>query len=535
MPGKRDGRQPGTGEADPAIEAQVDRALSALEDLVLSGRAADIPRWTAVLWHNRLETERVLLRRLANGTVRVPALFLEVLAGLGGARAGALLRQVAANRGAPDLLRLEARRRAGWPAGGAPRARLGFLRTLRDPLTALRAYAAMACGHPVPDGETSEELLAHLLALPGAERAALAARLSAELGPGVAWLLRGLLAAPDAATRELAVAELLDLRDRGAAAALDRLARSAAPARVRAAAEVAVRRLSLRVVRRDRPGSGTGKQAPGRRPPQVRRPGGPPALAFDRALISAVDGQGTQIVGVVWSWDADTRLVVQFGVGDEGGLVAVGGSMRVPREQAQRLVQRAAQRGRPVAGATLAEARTAVLWAAERHLRGGTLPPPAFALWEPYLYEGLVPEPAAAAAPGAAGLRLDADGGPPAERAVEELLSSPFCAGWQFSAERVAAVLRELGLAEPAPGPRYTALLAALCTPQTRALLGERLRRQAWVLDRCGRRDLRDAALGCARQVEVAAPEQLADLPLLRGMLARGLRALRLPGAPARR
>lgn len=531
-PGSSSGDAGGPVE-DPAATAQVERALTALEELVLSGRAADIPRWTAVLWHHRAETERVLLRRLATGTVRVPALFLEVLAGLGGTRAQTLLRQVATSPEVPDMLRLEARRRAGWPERSGARARANFLRTLRDAGGALRAYAAMAEGTPVPDGEIAGEVLEYLLALSGEQRLALAARIAGELGPGASWLLRGLLSAPDVVSRELAAGELLELRDRGAAAALDRLARSPAPASVRAAADVATRRLSLRTLGPP----GTGAQGAGQgqasasdsaaqhRKAARRASNAAEAPVFERALVTPVDGHGTQSISIVRAWDADARLVAQFSLA-EGGVVSANGVMRVPREQAHKVLRRSGERGCPLAALSLQEARDAVLWAVERALGEGRLPPPAFALWEPYLYDDLVPR---VGAPPAGGLAILGDPAPKHADAGLDLLSSPFFATWHFSIDRLAAALRELP--EPAEGPaaRYAAVVAAVCPPEAQVLWSERLRRQAWVLDRCGREDLRDAALGCAASVEHATPGELADLPLMRGMLARGLAALRSP------
>lgn len=527
MAGRRgDGSGSGSGgpAEDPAATAQVERALTALEELVLSGRAADIPRWTAVLWHHRAETERVLLRRLASGTVRVPALFLEVLAGLGGARAQTLLRQVATSPEVPDLLRLEARRRAGWTDRSGPRARANYLRTLRDVGGALRAYAAMASGTPAPDGEIAGEILGYLLAMSGEQRLALTARIAGEQGPGVSWLLRALLAAPDAVTRELAVSELLELRDRGAVPALQRLSCSPAPTSVRAAAEVAFRRLSLRSLGGSQPAAGRARGNRRRGTQAV-----PEAPAFERALVSPVDGMGTQSVSIIRSWDADARFVAQFSLGDEGGIESAGGVMRVPREQAHKVLRRIGERGCPLAAVSLEEARGAVLWAVERALAEGRLPPPAFALWEPYLYDDLCPK--ATSAP-SSGLVLAGGADAPAGEATPDLLSTPFFASWHFSLDRLALALRDLP--EPVDGPaaRYTAVLAAVCPPEAQALWVQRLRRQAWVLERCGRQDLRDAALGCAARLEHAVPGDLADLPLLRGMLARGLAALRNPVGP---
>lgn len=521
----------------------MERALTSLEELVLAGRAEEIPRWTAVLWSNRAETQRALLRRLEAGPVRVPGLYFDVLAGLGGSRAAVLMRRVAGNREVPDLLRMEARRRAGWPERTEQRARAAFLRTLRDPTAALGNLVAMGCGLPVPDGEAFGEALGYVLAMPADERAVLAARMTGDFGEAIAWLLRALLAAPDAPTRRLATEELLGMRDRGAIAALDRLARLEPEPESRAAAVVATRRLSLRPVAAiHRPDGGGPARGPlvRSRPPHAPFPGGmaarrPPSgapapggtvLPFERAVVTAIDGNGGQAVTIIRSWDPELRLVVQVFLRDELGILDAYGMMRVPREQTEEMLRLFGDRDCPLVAVSLAEARETVLWAAERAVGEGRLPPAAFSLWEPYLFDDLCPT-APQQTPSAPCLAGDV-APPPVER-VADLLASPFCDSWHFSADDLAPVLQRL-TEDGAPGQtRYALLLSQLCPPPVLLLLAGRLRRQAWLLDRSGRLDLRDAALGSAVGLETMGPPELVDLPILRGMLARGLAALRAP------
>lgn len=505
---------------------------------MLAGRAEEIPRWTAVLWSNRAETQRALLRRLESGPVRVPGLYFDVLSGLGGARAQVLMRRVAGNRDVPDLLRMEARRRAGWPERTEQRARSAFLRTLRDPASALGSLVTMGCGLPVPDGEAFGEALGYLLAMTTEERTVLVARLASESGPAVSWLLRALLAAPDGPTRRLALEELLGMRDRGATAALDRLARWTPDAETRAAARVARLRLSLRSVAAPEGSAAAARPAlrtpspqplprgvrPARRtmPPQATEP----VLAFERAVVTAIDGNGGQAVTLIRTWDAELRLVVQVFLRDDTGILDAYGMMRVPREQTEEMLRLFGDRDCPLVGVSLEEARDVVLWAAERTLAAGRQPPAAFALWEPYLYDDLCPSapPAPPAAP-----CLKGDASPPPGERVADLLASPFCDSWHFSAEDLAPALAALTDDGPAGRTRYAALLDHLCPPAFRDLLALRLRRQAWLLDRSGREDLRDAAIGSAVGLE-RGPD-LADLPILRGMLARGLASLRSPNS----
>ena len=516
LPGGR-GAAPEPGGPAPDVE----RAITMLEDLVLAGRAEEIPRLTAILWNNRAETRQALLRRLQNGSVRVPALLLEVLAGLSGGRASGALRRVAADAEVPDLVRLEARRRSGWPARSEGRTRAAFLQTLHDPSGALQNLVAMGCGDPVPDGEAFEEALGYILALPAAERLHWVQRLAGAYGQGVAWLLRALLAAGDRGTRAAAAEELLRLRDRGSAAALDRLARCRATGGERAGLRVAARRLGLRSV------AGAAGPAPRRHRGVV--PGGIPA--FHEALLTAVDGRGSQAVTIIRAWNPEVRLVVQVLLRDHEGVTAVQGSMRVPREHTAELLRLSGLPDAPLVRVALPEARSVILWAVERRLTQRHIPPAAFALWEPYLFEDLCPAPPADLPPSV--LALAPEGvpeAPPADR-VGELLSSAFCESWQFGVRELAPVLRALSYEGLGGLDRYSALLRQLCRPAARAMLHERLRRQAWVLERSGRPDLRDTALACASQLASASPEQLSGLPLLRGMLARGLAGLRPPRA----
>lgn len=527
MGGKRTGRdRTGEGPGRAASAAQVERALTALEEVVLAGRVEEIPRWTALLWSNREEARRALLRRLETGPVRVPGLYLDVLSGLAGSQAQALMRRVASNAAVADVLRLEARRRAGWPERTEARARVTFLRSLRDPAAAMAALIASGCGLPVPDGEGFGEALAYLLAMTGEERRAALTQAVQDAGASAAWLLRALLAAPDTPTRGLALQSLLTLRDRGALAAIDRLARLSPGGPLAEAAQVALRRLALRAI----PGAGA---AP-RQPPAagVGPRGGPaqePVPAFERAVVTAIDGDGGQALTLVRAWDSELRLVVQVFLRDDAGIVDTYGLMRLPREQVAEMLRLLGDKDCPLVGLSLAEAREVVLWAAERSLLSGRLPPPAFALWEPYFFDDLRPAPPAAppAAPALAGEAVP----PPGER-VADLLASPFCDSWHFPPEDLAPALAALAGDGPLARARYAALLRQVCPPAVRHTLALRLRRQAWLLERSGRGDLRDAALGCAAGLERELDP--AGLPLLRGMLARGLAALRSPSAPGK-
>ncbi len=81
------------------------------------------------------------------------------------------------------------------------------------------------------------------------------------------------------------------------------------------------------------------------------------------------------------------------------------------------------------------------------------------------------------------------------------------------------------------PGPsgsrlterQYRPLIAQLVEPALRARLRQRLRRQAWLLDRNGDSRARDLALAVAAQLAEGTPGDLARLPFLRRLVQRSV------------
>ncbi len=484
-------------------EARVERAVDALQHLILSGRPDGVRRWTAVLWQHRAQALGVVHRRLQARPVRTPGFLLDVLGGLGGEQAPRLLRDVAANPLVPETVRMEARRRAGWPLRER-QARAAFLRTLPDPVRAVLGLVAGALG-PVPDAQGLEEALGYLLAMPAVERVGVTSHLVGEAAPATAWLLRALLASPDDSTRRDAVEALLDARDRGA---VPSLRRCACHGPFRPTAEpmlVAARRLELHAV--DAPRASVARE------PLVTR-----------ALLGPVDGRGGQPVAVLRSWDENAVLVARWIVGDEGGVRSVQGWMRAAPDQAMELCADGSAVRQPLVEASLGQARAAVYWGVEMNLRAGRLPPAAFPLWEPFLHEDLVPTVVPA------GPALLAHTAPePSLDAVTDLLAAPCCRSWQFGPQQIAAALRTVDRRGSGPVQYYTDVVRAVCHPSARSRLAQRLRRQAWVLERAQEERLRDTALGCATQLEAGHAAPLSEQPLLQGMLTRGLAAMRRP------
>ena len=484
-----------------ARAARVALAMDALEHAVVSGQTDGMQRWAAVLWAHRQEAVAVLLRRLQSRPGRVPGLLLDLLAGLGEDGARPLLRQIAANPLIADLVRLEARRRVGWPAH-AGRARATFLGTLRDSVAAVCAAAEMGRA-PLPDVEIWQDTLSHVLTLTAPDRVH-AIRRIAGLGPEAAWLLRAFLVCPDADSRLAAIEGILASRDRGALPALRRSAPYRPHGATAAAAEIAIRRLTMELVG-DR---------------RVSAPRLPPCA---QAFVTAVDGRGAQVLSVLRSWERDNVLLVQVVVRDDRGVAAARGSMHLPHDTAVALCQAL----EPTCEISFAEARAALAWGLERGRTKGKLPPPAFTLWEPFFYENLHPAlPEEDVAP----LQLGGDHPEPGPRAVAALLAAPCSRGWQFSGGQIATAMRaeERRSARPDVGR----ILGDLAPPRVLRRWAQRLRRQAWVLDRSGQGSLRDSALGCATALEHYTYSSEAPEPplVLMGLLTRGLSGPRASG-----
>ncbi len=482
-----------------AKAARVALALDALEHAVVNGQTDNVQRWAAVLWGHRQETVGVLLRRLQSRPGRIPGLLLDLLSGLCGDGARPLLRQLATNPLVADLVRMEARRRVGWPARAA-RARAVFLGTLRDGVAAVCAAAEMGRA-PLPDIDIWQETLGHILACSAPDRVR-AIRCIAALGPESAWLLRAFLICPDAESRLAAIDGILAARDRGALPALRRSAAYRPHGVTSNAAELAIRRLGLELV-------------------GERRPSAPRLPHCAQAFLTSVDGDGAQVLSVLRNWEQDNTLLVQVVVRDDRGIAAARGSMHLPRAEAEPLCQVL----EPTCEISFDEARAVLAWALERGRARGKLPPPAFTLWEPFFYENLHPALSQDVVPP---LALAGDHPEPGPRAVAALLAAPCSRSWRFSKGEISTAVRaETRRTSP---PDIERVLGHIAPPVVLQRWAQRLRRQAWVLDRSGELRLRDAALGCATALEQYGGEAPEPPLVLVGLFTRGISGLHESG-----
>lgn len=460
-----------------ALEPLIERA----ERAVLAGDLASLRALVGQLWPDRLALPELLTRRLIEGRTRAPLLTLELLGGFAGRAAAPYLRRVAEDPAVADLVRWSARRRLGWPARGQARWRLAFLASLRDPDRTLVEAVAQATTAWPPDSELLDEVLAYLCALPSPRRQGVLQRIAGHFGVQAGWLLHAALFIDDAATQRLALAEIGRLRPPGAAGAVARLAASARTATMRAAAAAAAQRLRLRLV------DGAG-------------PASAPLPPLTQALLSAIDGAGHQLACVVRQWPDGLCLVVHFLLHAECGVKAVVGLSRTTADLLASSLASVQERGLPLVAVDLPALRGVLQAALERCAAGRRRLPPSFELWEPALHDHYPPPPHEPVA----SVHLDdaAYGDrPDLLRASVRLAEHPFFQSWCLSGKASALALGVAG--------------------EARAWLRERLRQQAWLLERAGDLATRDVVLAVAAQLATAPEGELARQPFLRRLAVR--------------
>jgi hypothetical protein len=489
-------RRPATPSAD------VDRWLDELDAAFLAADRARMEQCLQPLWKARRQVPEVLTQRLLDDRAEIPAFAFHLLQSFAGARARTYLRRVADERKLPDIVRFGAQRRGGWPERGEAKRRLAFLATLNDAATTLVQATTEAVSRWPPGGEILEEVVAYLAVMaPSARRAALE-ELVAELGDAAAWLLHAALQIPDPASQRLVLGELVRLRDPAAAGPVARLARTARDPALRDEATAALQRLQLRVVDEAAP----------------REP-----LAFppvDRALMSIVDGAGAQVLILVHDLGEAGYALADFLLKEGTGIKDTFGFSHVAPDEAEDVFANFVADAVDVVEVDLAAVRGALAVAVEVNAATGQAILPKFELWEPLVHASY-PPPADEAV-----TRPELDDTPYARRAdllraSGRLAEHPYFETWTFDP---AATATAMTYAPPPAAGRltdrqYQPMLEVLLTPPVRAQLRERLRRQAWLLERVGEPRPRDLALAVAAALAGAPPADLARVPFLRKML----------------
>jgi hypothetical protein len=473
---------------------------------MLTGNLEQAQAVLAPLFNRRAQAAEALAQRLIDGRARLPFLAFQFLDGFGGPRAEAHLRSIAANSRAADIVRWGARRRVGWPERGEGPARLAFLGSLRDPDATLVEAIAQGCEWSPPESEILQEVVDYLAVLPGARRRLVIERALASEINGVSWLVRALLHLNDQSVQRLAISAVVRLRDRGAVGALSRLAQTTVDAELRAEAETAARRLQVEVV------GAAGHSA---------RPVGQAWPAADRVVMTQVDGDGGQAITLTRRSRIGMTMALNIFANDGWGIKDVWGVSRAAGDGfTEFLLEGFEEADLPMVDVDTDAVRGAMVLALQANAATGHPVPPAYELWEPFLHDSYPP-------PAEESLvipELDASRFVGRTDLVESsgvLLNHPLFDAWLFDPEDVLAVLGSV----PLPGRRakrmtdrqYQALVEALVDETTRLRFGQRLRRQAWLLDQLGAESERDVALAVAASLAVGS--HLTANPFLRAMV----------------
>jgi hypothetical protein len=400
----------------------------------------------------------------------------------------------------------------GWPQRGEAKARLEFLLSLKDADATLVEAVVQAGWAWLPDVEVLEEVLAYLTVLPAERRRAVVERAlgEPEPGPALPWLLRALLHLPDAELVRLVIDELVRRRDQAAAGALRRLSQTSRDADLRAEAEAAARRLRLQIVDRLSPPSEEESA---------------PWLLLDGAHLSAVDGAGAQVLLLVRRWEPGTRLVADVLQTDTWGVKDAFGRYRSPAgELADLTVESFRAGGVDLVEVDLPSARGALAVAIATNAATGRPLSPAFELWEPFFHEAFPPAPEEPTSV------PELDDAPYASRAdlvrrSAALLEHPFFESWFFNPDEIGPLLDGIALGRGGrlKEAQYGPVIKQLVDVPLRERLRQRLRRQAWILDRHGDQRVRDLALATAASLAGATATGLAKHPFIQAMVDASL------------
>ncbi len=518
MRAPRDPTEGGTGrqerklhlapEVDPQTTA-MQALLDEFEETMAGGDAARLAGLSERLWKHRRRLPDLIVERFHADRVKQPRLAFELILRLAGGRAPAFLKRIAADRALEDIVRWGARRRAGWGVRAQPKARREFLASLNDPLaTLVVALSQSQVGH-VADGEILQEVLAYLQVIAPGERMAFVQQGLAQDVPALPWILRCLIHLDGDPNLQLAcVSALVNRTDSGAIGALERVARSSRNAAVRDEASAAARRLRFQVLRPASAAAGPDEQAQ-------------PEL--ERAQLSSVDGEGSQLLVLTRKWAPDQLLSVMVYLNDADGIRDVLGTFR--EWQPDLIDESLDLMPEPplLVDVELPAARGA-LAAGEAVVGKGQKLPLHYELWEPYFHDRF-PAPADEET-----ILPELDDAPYAQRRdlvarSAQLLDHPAFSPWFADLDEVVDSLdfwptrNRRGLSKS----EYSQIVPAVFGESAREVLRGRLRRQAWLLDRQHDNDPRDLALAAAASLDAAPQKSLNAHPLLRAMIDRAL------------
>ena len=489
-------------------EAEIEKLLDDVDEALFRSDEKRVEDLLGQIPMDHARIPEIIAERLIDGRAQIPLLAFEMLGTFAGEQTPKYLKRIAEDSGVADIVRLGARQRLGWAERGEAKRRLAFLDTLQDAEATLIETIGQADAMWPAAIDTFEEALGYLEAMPGKRRQDLLTRAVSELGVNAAWILKAALHIPDDKTQRIAMAELIKLRPAGAGAEIDRLTRTGRTKRIRSEAAAAYQRLSLHVV----------DSAPEEKGQPMEVP------PVEQVLMSAIDGDGGQVIIVVRRWDEGAYMFADIFHNDHWGIKGAYGTDRAMPEQVAEIVTGLQEEDIGLIEVDLAAARGAMKMAIDVNAATGHTLPPNYALWEPLLHN-TYPPPAEEPT-----IVPELDDAPYAGRndlirSSGKLADHEFFILWPFDPLRTWEAMSK---APPPSGGRltgkqYKPLIEQLVDPQMAAILRRRLRRQAWLLDRAGDVVARDLALAVAAQLAAGRNDELIKQPFLRTLIERSV------------
>ncbi|HET8524556.1 MAG TPA: hypothetical protein VFL82_15070 [Thermomicrobiales bacterium] len=486
-----------TKQSASPVETMLDRLMQAIMDNDRDGVTAATER----LFDIGDEIGPAIRSRLLEDRSPLPTVELELLQSLGGQAAYLILEEIVATSGLDDLLRFEAQRILGWPESQQKKRRRDFLDTLKSPNATLIRAAGMGLAAWPPMIELLEEVLHDLIAMPADQRTQAVGAIIGEIGSPSVWLLRGLLHVRDTTLQRMILDQLLAWQDRASAGAVRRLAATGRSKKLREEAATVASRLEMRSInQRDR---------------DSERPWPP----IGRAFLSEIDGDGGQVALITRDLDDELSILFDAFHNEIFGIKDLIGRRSMPRDEVEEMLEEFEVGGVETVEVDPAAVRGALIRAVEMNARNGKPIPPAFELWEPLLHDGY---PAEADEPVILPILDDTPYAGRADliTASADLFGHVWFSSWLVPVEDALTAMEAV---PPPPGGiltdhEYQALIPRFFPPEFLNRLRERLRRQAWLLEREGEPGDRDLALAVAASFDDADAADLTEQPFLREM-----------------
>lgn len=447
----------------------------------------------------------MLAEHVVSGRSPDPSFWIQVLANAPSERVPGLLGRIARDRSVPDVIRIDTHRLANLEEEDREQQRR-FLKGLHDPVAALAQKLETAHLGWLADPTEASYAVELLLLLQPAQQAEVLRRVEATPERSRVWVFHEMLQCEDEAVQRLGLASIDRIGSPWSIGALDRYTRIAPSDELADQARVIAER--LRGAERHEDDSETVL----------------PPLGL--CVLSAVDETGQQTVFIVRWTTKETCLVINLAMNDEDGILSVTAIGSVPTEFVTQLLESCQEDWMELVEVDLSVVRGAIAEYVEINVEAGFPLPLGYELCEPLLHDTFPPPEDEPATRPALVEGKDAGRGNRVRRAGT-LLDHPLFATWTFQPLQLVPTL----LAIAPPGDEvtelpYPALLESALGLEMDEIYRDRLRRQAWLLDKRGDTRERDMALAVAASLADPKPSVLAKQPFWQGMVDRAVESL---------